>query len=78
MTLVQAPPVSSRSRRAALLIVAALLLGGLLGGCAQVRARLAVHPDDTVTGEIVVATPAKSADDKGPDRHPAAGPRRRT
>ena len=29
-------------------------------------AALAVQPDDTVTGELVVATPAKSADDKGP------------
>lgn len=62
----QAPPVPSRSRRAALLIIAALFLGALLGGCAQVRARLAVYPDDTVTGEVVIATPAKSADDKGP------------
>ena len=32
-------------------------------GCATA---LAVQPDDTVTGEIVVATPEKSPDDKGP------------
>jgi Protein of unknown function (DUF3153) len=60
------PPVSRSSRTAALLIVGMLLLGVLLGGCARVRAALAVQPDDTVTGELVVATPAKSADDKGP------------
>jgi hypothetical protein len=63
---VQPPPVPRRSRAAALLIVAVLLLGFLAGGCARVRAALAVQPDDTVTGELVVATPAKSADDKGP------------
>ena len=55
-----------RSRAVALLVLAVLLLSGLLGGCARVRAALAVQPDDTVTGELVFATPAKSADDKGP------------
>jgi hypothetical protein len=43
-----------------------LLLGALLGGCARVRTALAVQPDDSVTGEIVVATPEKSPDDTGP------------
>jgi Protein of unknown function (DUF3153) len=38
----------------------------VLGGCARVRAALAVAADDTVKGEVVAATPAKSADDKGP------------
>jgi hypothetical protein len=38
----------------------------VLGGCARVRAALAVQPNDTVTGEIVIATPAKGPDDKGP------------
>ena len=62
----QPPSLPRRSRAAALLVVGLLLLGVLLGGCARVRAALAVQPDDTVTGELVVATPAKSADDKGP------------
>jgi hypothetical protein len=39
---------------------------GALGGCARVRTALAVQPDDTVTGEIVLATPEKGPDDKGP------------
>ena len=51
---------------AALLILGVLLIGTLLGGCARVRAALAVAPDDTVKGEVVMATPAKSVDDKGP------------
>jgi hypothetical protein len=37
-----------------------------LSGCARVRAALAVQPDDTVTGEVVIATPEKGPDDKGP------------
>jgi phosphatidylinositol mannoside-binding LppM-like protein len=63
---VQAPPVPRRSRAAALLIGAILLVGGLLAGCARVHVALAVQPDDTVTGEIVVATPDKPAADKAP------------
>ena len=66
MTPCSRRPSPRRSRAVALLVVAVLLLGALLGGCARVRAALAVQPDDTVTGELVVATPAKSADDKGP------------
>jgi hypothetical protein len=65
MTAVQPPPVARRSRAVALLIVTVLLLG-TLSGCARVLAALAVQPDDTVTGELVVATPSKAADDKGP------------
>lgn len=38
----------------------------LLGGCARVRTALALQPDDTVVGEIVVATPEKGPDDPGP------------
>lgn len=53
-------------RTVALLLLAALLVGGLLGGCARVRTALAVQPGDTVTGEIIVATPPKGPDDKGP------------
>jgi hypothetical protein len=56
----------ARSRTFAVLLIAVLLLGGLLGGCARVRTALAVQPDDTVTGEIVIATPEKSPDDTGP------------
>ena len=37
-----------------------------LSGCARVRAALAVQPDDTVNGEIVVATPETGPDDPGP------------
>ena len=66
MTAVQPPSVARRSRAVALLVITVLLLGTLLSGCARVLAALAVQPDDTVTGELVVATPAKSADDKGP------------
>jgi hypothetical protein len=44
----------------------ALLVVGSLSGCARVRAALAVQPDDTVTGEIVLATPEKAPDDPGP------------
>jgi hypothetical protein len=63
---VQALMIIRRSRTAALLIVAVLLLAGLLGGCARVTARLAVSTEDTVMGELVFATPAKSKDDRGP------------
>jgi hypothetical protein len=38
----------------------------LASGCARVRAALAVQPDDTVRGELVVATPATGPDDLGP------------
>jgi hypothetical protein len=69
MTAVQPPSAhrggARRSRTVALLVVV-LLVGSMLSGCARVLAALAVQPDDTVTGELVVATPAKSADDKGP------------
>ncbi len=61
------PATSPTPRRwASALLIAALLVGGLLGGCARVRTALAVQPDDTVTGEIVLATPEKAPDDKGP------------
>lgn len=55
-----------RSRPAAVLLV--LLLAGLLvtTGCARVRTALAVQPDDTVAGEIVVATPETGPEDRGP------------
>ncbi len=56
---------SSWRRAGALLLV--LLVGLLaLSGCARVRAALAVQPDDTVRGEIVIATPETGPDDPGP------------
>lgn len=60
------PAITPRSRALAVLVIAALLLGGLLGGCARLRTALAVQPNDTVTGEIVFATPERSPDDTGP------------
>jgi len=59
------PPLATGTRIVAVLVV---LLGALtlLSGCARVRAALAVQPDDTVRGEIVVATPARGPDDPGP------------
>jgi hypothetical protein len=56
---------SSWRRAGALLLV--LLVGLLaLSGCARVRAALAVQPDDTVRGEVVIATPETGPDDPGP------------
>lgn len=65
----QSPPtvgVASPRRRVISVIVLALLVLGVLGGCARVRTALALQPDDTVTGEVVVATPQKTPDDRGP------------
>jgi len=61
-------PATTPGRRRILpaLLLVVLLAAGLLSGCARVRAALAVQPDDTVTGEIVVATPPTSPTDKGP------------
>ena len=59
-------PPAQRARRALVLVLALLLAGTALGGCARVRAALAVQPDDTVNGELVVATPATDPDDIGP------------
>jgi hypothetical protein len=64
MARVTAP--APRARRALVLLLV-LLVGVLaLSGCARVRAALAVQPDDTVRGEIVVATPETGPDDPGP------------
>ncbi len=49
-----------------MLLLVVLLVGMMLGGCARVRTALAVQPDDTVMGEIVLATPEKSPGDRGP------------
>jgi hypothetical protein len=61
-----ASPGRSRRRRAVAALLLAVTVVGLLGGCARVRTALAVQPDDTVTGEIIIATPPRNADDKGP------------
>ena len=65
------PLVSSRPGRRvvgrALTLALALLVAlTALSGCARVRAALAVQPDDTVNGEIVIATPETGPDDPGP------------
>lgn len=64
------PPTStaarSRRRGVPLLLLSVLIAALLLGGCARVRTALAVQPDDTVAGEIVLATPEKAPDDPGP------------
>ena len=52
--------------RALTLALALLVTLTALSGCARVRAALAVQPDDTVNGEIVVATPETGPDDPGP------------
>lgn len=63
------PPsaITQRSRRTLCLLALLLTVVSLLSGCARVRAALAVQPDDTVTGEIVIATPATSPDAPGPE-----------
>ncbi|OZM75699.1 DUF3153 domain-containing protein [Pseudonocardia sp. MH-G8] len=59
------PTVASRPRVLPLLLVL-LVATVALSGCARVRAALAVQPDDTVTGQVVVATPETGPDDPGP------------
>jgi hypothetical protein len=60
-------PTAARRRVLPLLLLALLLVAtSLLSGCARVRAALAVQPNDTVTGEVVIATPEKGPDDLGP------------
>ncbi|MBW0115924.1 LppM family (lipo)protein [Pseudonocardia abyssalis] len=58
---------SPRRRPSPVVLLVTLLVALLaLSGCARVRAALAVQPDDTVRGEIVVATPEQSPEDPGP------------
>jgi hypothetical protein len=59
-------PTTTARRRVLPLLLALLVATVALSGCARVRAALAVQPDDTVTGEIVVATPEQGPDDPGP------------
>jgi len=58
--------LTSRRYRIRPLLLVLLLAVVALGGCARVRVGLAVQPDDTVTGEIVIATPETGPDDTGP------------
>jgi hypothetical protein len=64
------PPVPARRRTLPLLLLALLVAVASLSGCARVRAALAVQPDDTVAGEIVLATPRQGPDDTGPQVTP--------
>jgi phosphatidylinositol mannoside-binding LppM-like protein len=57
---------SAASRRVLTLLLGLLVILLTLSGCARVQAALAVQPDDTVTGQIVVATPQTGPDDPGP------------
>lgn len=60
------PSRPPRPRRAVALLLALLVAAVALSGCARVRAALAVQADDTVNGEIVLATPPTGPDDRGP------------
>ena len=60
------PPSAQRLPRVLTLALVLLVALTALSGCARVRAALAVQPDDTVNGEIVVATPETGPDDRGP------------
>lgn len=59
-------PGRARARRAVAALVALLAALTLVTGCSRVRAALAVQPDDTVRGEIVLAIPARAPGDPGP------------
>ncbi len=60
-------PSSPAGRRTAPLLLVLLLVLLTVSGCARVQAALAVQPDDTVRGDIVVATPEQSPEDPGPE-----------
>jgi hypothetical protein len=59
-------PTTASHRRVLPLLIALLMAAVALSGCARVRTALAVQPDDTVTGEIVIATPQQNSEDPGP------------
>ncbi|MDN5747874.1 MAG: DUF3153 domain-containing protein [Pseudonocardia sp.] len=65
MSSPSARPAARSSRPALLLALLLTLLA--LSGCARVQAALAVQPDDTVRGEIVIATPEQGPEDPGPE-----------
>lgn len=56
-----------RTRRVLTALVVAVLALVALSGCARVQAGLAVQPNDTVDGEIVIATPDGAPGGKGPE-----------
>ncbi len=55
-----------RCATAVLATVLAVLLGGAISGCSRVLTALAVQPNDTVSGEIVIASPPRGENDSGP------------
>ncbi|GAA2553642.1 LppM family (lipo)protein [Pseudonocardia hydrocarbonoxydans] len=57
---------SRRRPSPTVLLVTLLLAMAALSGCARVQAALAVQPDDTVRGQVVVATPEQGPEDPGP------------
>ena len=57
-------PWKARSKAAVLLAVLVLVT---LTGCTRVQVAMAVQPDDTVDGEIVVATPDGAPNGAGPE-----------
>lgn len=60
------PPAGRRLTRPTAYVLLLALAAVLLSGCTRVRVAIAVQPDDTVSGEVVVATPSKGPDDQGP------------
>lgn len=66
-------PQQPARRRTVALLLALLVTVAALSGCARVRTALAVQTDDTVVGEIVVATPAQGEQDTGPEVTVPAG-----
>ena len=59
-------PMRHRVRRTLSVALVALLALVALSGCARVQVALAVQPDDTVNGDVVVATPDGAPTGKGP------------
>jgi len=57
---------SRRRPSPTVLLIALLVAMVTLSGCARVQAALAVQPDDTVRGQVVVATPEQGPEDPGP------------
>lgn len=55
-----------RVRRMLVIALVGVLALAALSGCARVRVGLAVQPDDTVDGTMVVATPDGAPDGRGP------------